>query len=119
VTHRAFASRLHAPAVRLRTACTLALIVGVVLGAFPGRSLANYLWDYTADAVNIRQGPWTSYTSNGLGYPGQGACEFSEVSGETVNGNPYWLYHENLTTFVQGYSTEAYLSISYPNTCTP
>lgn len=46
----------------------------VLLVAASGIAQAGNLGDYTADGVNIRNGPGTSYTSLGLGYVGQQAC---------------------------------------------
>lgn len=82
--------------------------------ALSGIARANELGFYTADGVNIRTGPHVTDTSLGLGYSSQQMCEYFTVSGDTINSNPYWAYHENLSTTVTGYSSWEYLGIYGP-----
>lgn len=91
-----------------------AVVTGVFAGAGPAAAQYGYLGDYTASGVNIRTGPNTSYTSVGLGYPGQATCLFYRVTGQSINGDPYWWYHHNMATNVQGYSAEVYLGVYQP-----
>lgn len=70
----------------------------------------NDVGGYSADGVNIRTGPDTSYTSIGLGYSTQSTCLYYTVTGGYVNGNNNWGYHLNTTTGVgPGYSSILYL----------
>lgn len=80
----------------------------------PANAIAGDQGDYWVDGVNIRSGPTTAYTVLGQGYVGKGACLFYAVSGETINGNPWWGYHGNFTTGVIGYSSASLLEIFQP-----
>jgi hypothetical protein len=70
---------------------------------------ADYRYRYHFDGVNIRTGPATWYTSVGLAYDLQEACEWAVVIGENINGNDRWIYHTNDVTSVTGYSSNNYL----------
>ncbi len=67
--------------------------------------------DYTASGVNIRTCPWTSCASRGLGYPGQGMNIWCYKQGQAVgpNNNTIWMYHQNKSTGVYGYSSAVYV----------
>ena len=64
---------------------------------------------YTGDGVHIRKGTNTSTTSLGLGYKIHKVWDYSYTTGQSVSGNPYWIYHQNLKTYVKGYSSNVYL----------
>lgn len=89
------------------------LLTSAVLLASP--AVAGITGDYFYNAVNIRTGPATSYTSLGLGYPGDGICSYFSAQGEAVNpGNSIWYYHVNGRTSVTGYSYGDYIYFDYP-----
>lgn len=99
-----------------------AITLGSVVLAFSlGLSVQAAVGDlggYTADGVNIRQYPNTSSTSHGLGYTSHEACVVFYEEGETVNGSPWWAWHGNLTTSVEGYSWSGYVFYWVPEeTC--
>jgi hypothetical protein len=100
-----------------RTALTLItsgiLSFALVLTAFA--AVGNY-GGYTHDAVNIRAWSTVSSTSYGLGYPSHTACLTFSQEGDVIEGNPWWNYHRNFTTGVEGYSSEAYMYLSSPLT---
>ncbi len=101
----------------LRTALTLVVSglfsFSAVLTAF---AAVGHYGGYSADGVNIRAWSTVSSTSYGLGYTSHTACLTFSQEGDVINGNPWWNYHRNFTTGVEGYSSEAYLYLSSPLT---
>jgi hypothetical protein len=102
--------------VRSRLLITILMICALAFGT-TSVAYAYNTWHYTYDGVNIRQCGYTSCVSNGLGYTGQYACGFFDEQGETINGNPWWLFHHNESTGVEGWSAEAFMQFDSFNTC--
>ncbi|MFD4660172.1 hypothetical protein ACFWP2_31635 [Kitasatospora sp. NPDC058444] len=94
--------------VAVAAAATAALTLGT------GVANALYVSDYTT-AANIRSGPYTSYTSKGLGYPGHGTNDWCWTLGSTVNGYNVWDSNTDRQTGVWGYTHEDYISGAYEN----
>jgi hypothetical protein len=68
------------------------------------------VFDFKAQGVNIRSGTSTRHTVVGSGYIGQKFCVNKIVSGQSVNGNPWWLYGKNMSTGKIGYVSAVYIS---------
>ncbi len=111
VTLGGITARRSAPRV---SGVLLAVLLSVYLCTGTANASVGSLGGYGANGVNIRTCANTSCTAVGAGYPGQQACLFYYVVGQTINGNRYWWFHENFSTQVKGYSSAAYLSYYYP-----
>lgn len=103
-----------------RVLLTLAMMVVLVSAATRVAEASGWIWyNYLGSGIHIRTGPSSSNTSLGHGSAGQGPCVSFTVSGQNVNGNPYWNYHRNTTTGVTGYSSDYYMAPRelYPWVC--
>ncbi|HEV2452442.1 MAG TPA: SH3 domain-containing protein [Streptosporangiaceae bacterium] len=63
---------------------------------------------FTGSGINIRSGPSTSCTVYGLGYEGQILKVWCQVS----SGGASWVYLNDRTTGIRGWSLEHYVSFS-------
>lgn len=91
-----------------RLGSVTAIAVGILIAAAAPAS-AGTLGTYNGDGVRIRSGPSLNSTALGMGYFGQQACTIFATTGDSVNGNPFWDYHSNLSTGVTGYSADEYM----------
>ena len=72
------------------------------------------LGSYVFDGVNIRTDPYLTATVVGQGFTGQNLCTDYTETGDSVNGNPYWAHHGNLSTGKIGFSSWNYLGVYDP-----
>ena len=69
---------------------------------------------FYTEGTRIRTGPATWYTADGLGYPYHNVTAWGEYLGETIEGNPYWVFHSNWTTDIYGeWSCRYWVNWSY------
>jgi|tagenome__1003787_1003787.scaffolds.fasta_scaffold19597350_2 hypothetical protein len=96
------------------TALVATALAGAALAAPAAASVSG---DYASSGVRIRTCPHTNCTALGLGYPGQGSTIYCFVSGDNINGNPYWDYNTDRATGVTGDSADYYMDwtgVLYP-----
>ncbi len=91
----------------------LCITTGVAASAW---AAVGHYGGYSYDGVNIRAASNTSSTIYGLGYTSHVACLTFFEEGESINGDPWWNYHRNFSTGVEGYSHESFLYFNTPQT---
>jgi hypothetical protein len=102
----------------IRTLAVVPVLAAGLIMADVGAAHAGDLGNYKGSGVKIRTGPSSSYTSVGLGYPGNGVCADFYTSGQNVGGDTTWAHHRNLSTGKIGYSADYYLTWNiYPSPC--
>ncbi|MFF2121116.1 MULTISPECIES: hypothetical protein [Streptomycetaceae] len=94
---------------RMGRVATVAAAAVAALTLGTGAANALYVSDYTT-AANIRSGPYTNSSINGIGYPGHGTNDWCFTNGSTVNGWSYWDSNTDRNTGVWGYTHEDYIS---------
>ncbi|MFE7588678.1 hypothetical protein ACFU6K_04695 [Kitasatospora sp. NPDC057512] len=99
---------------RMGRVATVAAAAVAALTLGTGAANALYVSDYTT-AANIRSGPYTSNSINGIGYPGHGTNDWCWTPGSTVNGYFAWDSNTDRKTGVWGYTFEDYISGAYAN----
>ena len=92
---------------------SLVLVIGLASSSLA--AVGKY-GGYSYDGVNIRMYPRLDSTVMGLGYTSHTSCNVFFEQGDPVNGDPWWLWHGNLTTSVQGYSHESFMYYNLPYT---
>lgn len=101
--------------LRVGTAVAAAAVLVGSSAALASPALAaNAKGDFTGTGIAIRQGPSTSYSRNGLGYPGQQQCTNFFTTGQDIDGNYLWSHLKDIATGVTGYSTDVYLDYYTP-----
>lgn len=93
----------------------LGLMASAVLVAPAGAQVGD-MGDYTSEGVHIRTGADTGSTSLGMGYPGDELCLFYYTEGESIDGDPYWWNHTNMSKPVEGFSHRSHLGRYTPQT---
>lgn len=96
-------------------AAVLAILLTLCLSV-SALAAVGHFGGYSHDGVHIRAWSTVSSTSHGLGYRGHVACLTFYQEGDLVNGNPWWVYHRNFSTGVEGYSHSEYLYFDLPFT---
>jgi hypothetical protein len=103
-------------------ASAFALVLSMMVGVSPNaladsKDGIDNIWrgDYTASAgLHIKRYASTSAPSDGIAYPGhlwQADCIAG--NGTPVNGNYAWFRARDKATNIKGYSSAAYMRISY------
>ncbi len=97
----------------MRTLSKIAVAPSLAAGliaAGVGVAHASVLGGYNGNGVYIRSGASTSHKAYGQGQSSQEACLYYYVSGQNINGDPYWDYNKDLDTSVRaGYSADYYM----------
>jgi hypothetical protein len=88
------------------------LAAGLLTAGATAAHASNYdgtYGGYAGSGVYIRSGPSTGYRAYGQGQGSQTACLYYYVTGQDINGDPYWVYNKDLVTGVTGYSATYYM----------